>query len=453
MRDLPIPCPDNGPFPQRSGNHVIPLIDGVPAFARMAEAVDQALHSVLLTVAFFASDFRFKDGRDLLDLLNAAAERGLDVRVIFWRPTATSSGYGRTFEGSVADRALLERRHVRFRIRWDGLPGVHVHHQKSWMIDAGHETETAFVGGMNLTELANGSPGHGRPNERHDIYAELTGPCATDVHHNFVQRWNSATGQAAPNGVWGHNGDDGLNPPKKVSPERGNMLAQIQRMIPKSHYAQVAADNGNGGDLRDGETTILEQYQLAIDAAQRTIYIENQAIPIAAVASHLHAVLERGVTVVLVVPAKPKGHVREARNDPMQQDLFEALKALDRFDNFTLAGLAGLGEDGTRQPVYVHAKAMLVDDSWATVGSCNLHAYSLGGHTEMNISVWDSGFTKDLRCRLLDEHLRHNTRNLDDIGALTLFRKIATTNRTRRSAGNHAWDGIVFSLSAKSYGA
>jgi phosphatidylserine/phosphatidylglycerophosphate/cardiolipin synthase-like enzyme len=51
-----------------------------------------------------------------------------------------------------------------------------------------------------------------------------------------------------------------------------------------------------------------------------------------------------------------------------------------------LAGIAGMGADGRRKPVYVHAKLMLVDDEWATVGSCNLHHFSLFGNGEMNVT-------------------------------------------------------------------
>jgi phosphatidylserine/phosphatidylglycerophosphate/cardiolipin synthase-like enzyme len=59
---------------------------------------------------------------------------------------------------------------------------------------------------------------------------EVTGPSATDVHHNFVQRWNEASERTASDGVWGHNGgrDDDLAFPDCLSGARGNSLVQIQ---------------------------------------------------------------------------------------------------------------------------------------------------------------------------------------------------------------------------------
>ncbi len=44
-----------------------------------------------------------------------------------------------------------------------------------------------------MTDRACGTPGHTREDERHDIFTEIGGPCATDVHHNFIQRWNGAS--------------------------------------------------------------------------------------------------------------------------------------------------------------------------------------------------------------------------------------------------------------------
>ena len=199
-----------------------PLVDAVPAYSRIAAAVMAAQHSVWLTVAFFAPDFRMPDGGGaLFDVLDRAVERGLDVRVIFWRPNQESIGYGRTFAGSTEQRAMLEARQSRFRIRWDRAFGPYCQHQKSWLIDAGQSGETAFVGGMNLTARAMGSPGHRSEGERHDVYLEIRGPSATDVHHNFVQRWNEASERADADGTWGHDGADDLRFPARPSDRRG----------------------------------------------------------------------------------------------------------------------------------------------------------------------------------------------------------------------------------------
>ncbi|HEY4168920.1 MAG TPA: phosphatidylserine/phosphatidylglycerophosphate/cardiolipin synthase family protein, partial [Reyranella sp.] len=321
----------SGSYPRRDGNLVRPLIGGREAFARIAEAVDAARQRVWLTVAFYADDFCLPDGRGLFELLESAAARGADVRTLFWRPNPDSINYGRVFDGPLTDGSRL-------KARWDSAVGPYCHHQKSWMID-----DTAFVGGINLTAKAL---------ERHDAYLELNGPSGADVARNFAQRWNGAT-ERDPS--------EDLPLPTEAFTPCGRSTVQIQRMF---------------GDDR----SILEQYERAIDAAQRSIYIENQAIPIPRLAQRLDTALARGVDVLLLVPAIPEEGVYAARQDPSRRVLFEGLEALGRHPNFRLAGLA----------VYVHAKLMIVDDAWLTIGSCNLHRYSMGGHSEMNASVWDA---------------------------------------------------------------
>ncbi len=89
---------------------------------------------------------------------------------------------------------------------------------------------------------------------------------------------------------------------------------------------------------------------------------------------------------------------------------------------------------------------MLIDDAWATIGSCNLHEGSLIGHTEMNVSIWDPKVVRALRCELLAEHLDRHTADPDDRAALSLYRQLARDNRRKRDAGDCKWQGLAFSL-------
>ena len=348
---------------------------------------------------------------------------------------------------------MLAARGSRFCIRWDRALGPYCQHQKSWLIDAGQPSETAFVGGTNLTAKALGSPGHPTEGERHDVYVEISGPSATDVHHNFVQRWNEASERAADDGRWGHDGDDGLNFPARLSASRGASVVQIQRMVHPGRYSDShGSPESHVFDIAGGERSIRAQYLQAIGAARRSIYIENQAIPIPEIAIALQAALGRGVDVVVLVPADPEHHVGVARQDPQRKPLFDGLAALGRYQNFALAGIAGLDARGGRSNIYVHSKIMLVDDAFATIGSCNLHAHSLSGHTEMNASIWDPQVVRALRCELLAEHLGQDTAGIDDGSALRLYRKIARENRRRRDADDCKWQGLAFSLDPTAYG-
>src|SRR5258708_7791015 len=333
-----IPPRTSGPYPARPGNLVRPLIDGEETMRRIGEAIEEARPSVWLTVAFSPDDFLFPDGRGpLFDVLDRAVARGLDVRLLIWRPNAETRPSPRMFGGSAEQRALLARRGSRFKIRWDRAATVFCQHQKSWVIDAGRPSETAFVGGLNLTVVAM---------QRHDVYAEITGPSATDVHHNFAERWNEASEREAPDGNWACDSIDVLPLPERPSRSAGPSVVQIQRMLDPNRYPAHRV-----------ERSILEQYERAIDAARRTIYIENQAVPIPEVARRLLGALERGVDVVVLVPPIPEHYVYEARLDPQERALFDGIESLGRHEKFMLAGIAEQHAKGLRA-AYVHAKMM-----------------------------------------------------------------------------------------------
>lgn len=450
-----IPFPATASYPVRTGNRVRPLIDGVPAFRRICEAVDQARRSVWVTVTFLWPEFALPDGRgSLFDLLDDATRRGLDVRVIFWRPgpELTAATRANTFSGSAADRELLRARGSRFRIRWDRAAEGFCQHQKSWLIDAGEPGETAFIGGINLNPHSVVAPGHVGTRHNHDLYLELTGPSASDVHHNFAQRWNEASERLAGDGSWGHDGADALDFPRRAGNAAGDAIVQIQRTVHAGCYADGRATPGGAPyPIAAGERSILDQYLSAIAAARRSIYIENQAISVEAILAALAAALDRGVAVTALVPAAPEEQVRADRRKPERQAYFDLLAALGRRENFTLAGIAGPDGKGGRAMVHVHGKIMLIDDAWATIGSCNLHVYSLFGNAEMNASFWDPPTARALRCGLLAEHLGQDVTGLDDRAALALYRGVARDNRRRHEAGDPDWRGLAFSLDPGSY--
>jgi phosphatidylserine/phosphatidylglycerophosphate/cardiolipin synthase-like enzyme len=418
-------------YPARPGNLVRTFVDGPAIARRIAQAIEQASRSVWVTVAFYSEDFLFPDGQGpLFDVLDRAVARGLDVRLLVWRPNPEATPNPRMFGGTPEQRALLAARGARFKIRWDRAAGVFCQHQKSWVIDAGQPTETSFVGGLNLTSVAM---------RLHDVYVEVTGPSATDVRHNFVERWNEASERRAPDGNWACDPGDELAYADRPGAACGASTVQIQRMLDPRRYPAKRV-----------ERSILEQYQQAIDAARRTIYLQNQGIPMPEVARHLLAAVERGVEVVMLVPAIAEQYVYDARHDSREAARFWGIEALGRHDNFTLAGLAEY-QAGRRRAAYVHAKMMVVDDVWLTVGSCNLHPFSLAGHTEMNASVWDAAVARGLRNSLFDQHLGVATAHLDDGTALRVFRDVARANRKRIVSREDDWQGLVFGLSPYTY--
>lgn len=452
-----IPHVTSGAYPLRQGNLVHPLVDGEPAFRRICEAVEAAKHSVWITIAFLEKDFQMPDGRgSFFDLLDKARERGIDVRVIFWRGPETPEGdEDGHFPGTPKQRNFLAKRGSAFLARWDRAQKLYCQHQKSWLIDAGAESEVAFVGGINLGNGSVIAPGHGHEHgaSTHDVYVEVQGPSATDVHHNFVQRWNEASERSEPDGIWpDQDTQSDLGFPTVTSSQAGTSVVQIQRTVRQGHYTDATPTPGGVSHaIADGDPSIFDQYLKAIKAAKRTIYFEDQAIGAPDVIEALHEALGRGVDVVFLVPADPNRQMAEARKNPRSKPFYDRLGALGDYDNFMLAGIASQNGQGEYRNIYVHAKICLIDDHWATIGSANIGNRSFFGDTELNASIWDDDVVKALRTELLAEHLGTDTAHLDDRAALAHYRDLALANAKLREQGE-PMDGLAFTLDPKTYG-
>lgn len=399
------------------------------------------------------------DGRgSALEVLHRAAKRGVDVRIIFWRPDDETASHRRNaFWGAPEHFAVLRKLNTSIGIRWDRAHPGFCQHQKTWLLDAGKDTQLAFVGGINLNPHSVVAPGHsvsknGGEEQNHDVYVELAGPSVIDVHHNFVQRWNEASERYADDGCWSERGDTDLEFPTRLPMECGTATVQIQRTVHPGRYRDGrATPNGHAFDVASGEQTNFDQYLLAIKSAHRTIYMENQYVEVLEIVEALHDALGRGVEVVLLMPAAPDISPT-AYDSPERSAFFEARSALGRYSNFALAGIAGLGADGCRKPVYVHSKLMLIDDTWATVGSANLHRFSMFGNGELNAAISSADIVRAFRIALFEEHLAMDTSSLNDLEALRQFKQISQANQERFSSGNHDWQGLVFSLDVSTYG-
>jgi phosphatidylserine/phosphatidylglycerophosphate/cardiolipin synthase-like enzyme len=334
-----------------------------------------------------------------------------------------------TFPATAASRQWLDERSTPWQARWDRAPGQ-CQHQKSWVVDGGRGTETAFVGGINLNQGSVAGPDHAaravheREGNVHDLYVEARGPVAGDVTANFVQRWNGASQRSADHGCWPADGTDDLDRPPPTETGAGRVPAQITRSILPGLYG-----------LAEGENSVREQYLAAIDGARSWIHVENQILLSRAVLEALDRALGRGVAVTALVPAEPMPILRAAAAHPGIAAAFDALAGLARHRRFTLAAPAVDDGPGRYEEVYVHAKIALIDDGWATIGSTNLVFTSFQGDTEINLSWWDPTSVAELRARLLAEHLAEDTAGLPPADAAARFAAVAGANRRRRERG------------------
>ena len=453
MHDLlnQIPPPATAVFPVRSGNLVEPLVDGAVAFDRIAAAVEAATTSVWVCVAFLETDARFPGGRGtFFDLMDDAASRGIDVRVLFWHPEGHGVGADDTFGGTESSIGLLGSRSTRWQARWDAV-GRQCQHQKAWLVDAGTDAEVAFVGGINIGKSSMAGPDHAEPDpvpevvgddsyaDVHDVHCLVRGPAATDVHDNFVMRWNGASERGREHGSWPPGETDDLPAPATRTGKLGPTTAQIQRSVLPGLYEALPA----------GENSVREQYLSAIAAAGDYVYIEDQILLSRVVLVALRDALERGVLVVASVPGNPMPELAAARAHPGIAAGYDALAALGAYDGFCLSAPCARADRGYRE-IYVHAKTAVVDDLWATIGSTNLVFSSFQGDTEMNETFWDADVARAFRVRQVDEQGGFNSLEMDGRTAVARLIEVARGNAAIRASGG-AWDGFACAIDPASW--
>ena len=438
-----IPSPDSALFPVRDNNAVTPLVDGGVAFDRIASAIEVAVSSVWVCVAFLEPEATFPNGRGtFFDILDDAADRGLDVRALVWHPEGPSAEAEDTLCADATTAGMLSVRGTSWQLRWDAV-GRNCQHQKVWIIDAGTPNEIAFVGGINITQGSMAEPSHGEPtfgerNERysniHDVHCQIQGPITSDVHTNFVMRWNHASEQDKTFGSWPETETNDLPEVIGIAADAGNVRAQITRSVLPDLYSE----------LPEGENSVRQQYLEAFEAAEEYVYVENQIFLSRACLDVIHGTLERGVPVLALVPADAMPELAAAKAHPGIAAAYEALAKCGEYPNFCLAAVAALRPWGYEE-IYVHSKTTIIDDQWATIGSTNLIFSSFQGDTEMNVSFWHEQTARTLRTQLFDEHGGFSSGELEGRQAIEKLIEIAQKNASNREE-NQLLQGFIYAI-------
>ncbi len=397
------------------GNKVEALIDGDEVY----RAIVAAMKTAQRTIHICSWDFdprvwvdRLSGSEETLEdvLLNLVAERPeLKIRVLNW-PDPTPAGM--KAEKTMKARLAADPRNAdgRLMVRLDSpSPITRSHHQKLVTID----DRIGFCGGIDFAWGRWDTPDHavhahrqpGDPDAYeegdtawppwHDVHCRFEGPIVATLVHNFRTRWRYVT--------W-----EELGRAEEPPAIDGGVPAVATRTWP---------EGVPGGDdpIRD-ELAVKNLLLRWISSARDYILIEQQYLfskrMAKAIGRKLRWARRNGVDhfrVIVVLPpfygepkgATPKMHFMQARS----------VRILERADPkgehlrlFTLRTWDG--QEGAYTPVYIHTKAMVVDDEWATIGSANMGNRSLRYDTEFNVAAADPALAKDLRTRLWTEHAR-----------------------------------------------
>lgn len=373
---------DGDPAP-RPGCALDVLIDGANAFPLMVEALTSARRFVHLTGWHLEPHFeldRHRAGTAIGTLLAELAER-IDVRVLVWSGAPLPAFHPSRAEVTKALDNLVRDT----KIQAHGDPRehpFHCHHEKTIVVDG----EVAFVGGIDLTDSDGDRYDVQDHTARrrlgwHDVATRVRGPAVADVNDHFRVRWRELTGEQLP--------------ATPAPPPAGETTVQVVRTVAEGMYDA----------LPHGDFRVFESYARALRSARELIYIENQFLwspeLVGIIADKLRHPPTPDFRVVILLPGRANNGQEDTRGQ-----LSRLITADDGGKRMLAATIRALTPDASRaDPVYVHAKVLVVDDRWLIVGSANINAHSLFNDTEMCVVTDDAELARETRIRLWAEHL------------------------------------------------
>ncbi|HKP44495.1 phospholipase D family protein [Mycobacterium sp.] len=414
------------------GNRVEPLIHGATYFDHLVTEVEAMRAGDYLFFTDWRGDPDEKmreEGPTIAELFSSAAERGVVVKGLMWRSHSDKFAYSEEENQHLGERieqaggeVLLDQ-----RVRFGGS-----HHQKLVVIrhpDAPGR-DVAFAGGIDLCHSRRDDASHrgdpqavkmakqyGEHPAWHDVQLKVQGPVVGALDVTFRERWNDpapldmlspiAWIQDKLRGADLTPGELPAQPPDP--PACGPHAVQVLRTYPDAHFEYDFAPNG--------ERSIARAYNKVVPRARRLIYVEDQYLWSKRVAQLFAQALRDNpdLHLVAVIPRHPDVDGRLAL-PPNQIGRRQALETCFEASSQRVHVFDVENPEGT--PVYVHAKACVVDDIWACVGSDNLNRRSWTHDSELSCAVLDSDgeFGRDLRLRLLREHLDRAADGSEDGG-------------------------------------
>ena len=326
------------------GNQVDILLNGDETYPAMLRDIKAAKW----TITF--AQYLFEGGQLATEFAQAFAERcraGVEANILL-----DDHGAGQT----PADILALMRDagcHVEFFRRveaqgilfpWKLLRYNYRSHRRILVIDG----RVGFTGGYGISDawLGDGrTPEHWR-----DTNARIEGPAVMFLQGAFAESWLETTGVVI--------GGAGYFP----------RLEQVGKLP-----AQIVSSSPAGGSFQN-----YLLFLLSINSARKSILITNPYfIPDDVMTEALLRAIKRGVRVVVLAPGKIDSQITYTVSRGHYGDLLE-----------------GGAEIYEYQAALLHAKTMVVDSVWATVGSTNFDNRSFALNQEVNLTVYDGALAR-----------------------------------------------------------
>lgn len=347
--------------PPVSGNSIEMLVGGTATYRALFAAIRQARDHIHIQVYILAGD---EFGRDLLNVLAERAAQGIEVRVLY--DAVGSIGIPRRFLNDLERAGIRVEAFGRMNPIRRGFQINFRNHRKNIIIDG----KIGFTGGINL-HAENSRRYCRQPHHLHerlirDYHFRAEGPIVAQLQEVFVEDWFYASGEMLTSERYFRVSD---------TQDRGTVIARV-------------LTSGPGDDSE----VIAKTLFAAITSAQREILIVTPYFyPTPAILEAIANAALAGIDVHLIVPVTSDHRFVTWAG----QSLFPFLVK------------NGVKVHRRRLP-FIHSKAVLIDRSWAFVGSANLDYRSLLLNFELNLEVVDQEFAERLG-RTLDGEIAESS--------------------------------------------
>ncbi|HEX8617081.1 MAG TPA: cardiolipin synthase [Thermoanaerobaculia bacterium] len=316
------------------GNRIDILKNGVQIFPAMLAAIRSAKRTINTEFYIYWDG---EVGREFAQALAERARAGVKVNIILDSVGSASISSSLT-EFMERNGISIEWYHP---LRWYTLMTFnHRTHRKLLIIDG----EVGFSGGVGIADNWLGdadAEDHWR-----ETVVRVEGPVVTQMQFAFMDNWIKSRGELLT----------GLEYFPKLDP-RGTCLTQVLKSSPS-----------------EGSSSVKLMFTVSIVSAQRTIYINSAYfVPDTDTIRALEGAVRRGVDVRVIVPGEYTDVpiVRHAGRLFYSQLLRRGIRIFEY------------------QPTMMHAKTMVVDGIWTSIGSSNFDDRSFRLNDEVNVNIYD----------------------------------------------------------------
>jgi cardiolipin synthase len=338
--------------PLTKGNKVTLLVNGPATYVAMFKAVENAKDHINIET-FTMEDIEDDTGRKFADLLLEKQAEGVQVNLIYdsvGSHTTPAAFFQRLRDGGIQVVEFNPVNPFKARGKWRlAKPD----HRKMLIVDG----NVALTGGVNISQVYSSSLSARREGKEpempwRDTDVQIEGPAVAEFQKLFLDTWEKQKGAKLS--------DRNYFPDLK---EEGNALVEVLGSTP-----------GEANRI----TFIM--YVAAITFAENSLHMTNAYfVPDHQAAEALADAAKRGVDVKIILPGTTDSSLAQYAGEAYYSDLLGSGVKLYK-----------------RRNALLHAKTLVIDGVWSTVGSTNMDFWSFSTNDEVNAVILNREFAMEM---------------------------------------------------------